>query len=211
MLPEAGARPPEFFASEIALRAPGFSVSLSADASRRLAEYLAELDIWRRRTNLTGPFESGELVVHALESALGQSVISHGVRVIDIGSGAGFPGIPLAIVRPDLSVSLLEPRKKRTAFLVNIQGRLQLPNVETLEKRAQALRDPNFDVATVRAVGDLAGTLGEARFLRAGGLLVTWTTAPAALSGPLAERFSPGSVLRVPGSHRRVIAVFQKR
>jgi 16S rRNA (guanine527-N7)-methyltransferase len=178
-LPEAGARPPEFFASEFALRAPGFGVSLSADASRRLSDYLAELDFWRRRTNLTGPFESGELVVHALESALGQGVISHGIRVIDIGSGAGFPGIPLAIVRPDLSVTLLEPRKKRTAFLAHVQRKLPLPNVETLEKRAQVLGDSNFAVATVRAVGDLAGTVGEARFLNSGGLLVAWTTSPA--------------------------------
>jgi 16S rRNA (guanine527-N7)-methyltransferase len=210
-LPEAGARPPEFFASEIALRAPGFGVSLSADASRRLAQYLAEVDTWRRRTNLTGPFESGELVVHALESALGQSVISNSIRLIDIGSGAGFPGIPLAIVRPDLSITLLEPRKKRTAFLTHVQRNLPLTNVETLEKRAQALGDATFDVATVRAVGNLAGTIGEARFLNAGGLLVAWATSPAALPEPLAERFTAGSALRVPGSQRRVIAVFQKR
>lgn len=211
MLPEAGARPPEFFASEIALRAPGFGVSLSAAASRRLADYLAELDRWRRRTNLTGPFESGELVVHALESALGQSVISHGIRVIDLGSGAGFPGVPLAIVRPDLSVTLLEPRKKRAAFLTHVAKHLLLSNIETMEKRAQVLGELNFDVATVRAVGDLEGTVGEARFVKPGGLLVAWTTSPVALPDPLAERFSPGSFLRVPGSQRRVIAVFQKR
>jgi hypothetical protein len=70
-LPEAGARPPEFFAAEISLKAPVFGVALPAAAGRQLARYLAELDTWRRRTNLTGPFESAEPVGPALESILG--------------------------------------------------------------------------------------------------------------------------------------------
>jgi 16S rRNA (guanine527-N7)-methyltransferase len=212
VLPEAGARPPEFFASEIALRAPGFGVSLSADASRRLAQYLAELDTWRRRTNLTGPFESAELVTHVLESILAERLISHGIRVIDIGSGAGFPGVALAVARPDLSISLLEPRRKRVAFLEHVIGELALSNADVLGKRAQALQADagGFQAATIRAVGDLTGTIGEALFLEAGGLLLAWTTEPARLARDL-EAFTPGSVLRVPGTERRVIATFQKR
>lgn len=213
MLPEAGARPPEFFASEIALRAPGFGVSLSADSSRRLADYLAELDIWRRRTNLTGPFESAELVTHALESVLAERLISHNIRVIDIGSGAGFPGIALAIARPDLSIALLEPRRKRVAFLEHVTRGLALSNADVLGQRAQALRadSGSFQAATIRAVGDLTGTIGRAPFLEAGGLLLAWTTEPARLARDLEAAFSAGSVLRVPGSEKRVIATFQKR
>jgi len=213
VLPEAGARPPEFFASEIALRAPGFGVSLSSDAGRRLADYLAELDIWRRRTNLTGPFESAELVTHALESVLAERLISHGIRVIDIGSGAGFPGVPIAVVRPDLTVSLLEPRRKRLDFLEHVIGTLPLSNANALGKRVQALRTASrgFGAATIRAVGDLAATIGDAPFLERSGLLLAWTTDPARLARDVEAGFIAGSVMRVPGSEKRVIATFQKR
>ena len=210
MLPEAGARPPEFFAAEISLKAPVFGVTLAAPVSKRLVQYLAELDTWRRRTNLTGPFESAELVGHALESVLGQNLIPHGIRLIDIGSGGGFPGVPLAIARPDLNVTLLEPRKKRVEFLQHVVKTLPVENAVVVQKRVQVLKDSKFDVATIRAVGEPATTIGEAPFLANGGLLLIWTTEPSTLSDALHERFASGSVLRVPGSQRRRIAVYQK-
>ena len=211
MLPEAGARPPEFFAAEISLKAPVFGVKLAPQVSKRLADYLAELDAWRRRTNLTGPFESAELVSHAFESVLGQNLIPHGRRVIDIGTGGGFPGVPLAIARPDLTVTLLEPRKKRVEFLQHLIRTLPLENAAVVQKRVQGLKEAQFDVATIRALGEPATTVGAAPFLAAGGLLLVWTTESSTLSAALAERFSSGSVLRVPGSQRRRIAVYQKR
>jgi 16S rRNA (guanine527-N7)-methyltransferase len=94
VLPEAGARPPEFFAAEIETRLPAFGLSLDQGRVALLARYLAELDLWRRRTNLTGPMSAGELVTHALESVFGERLIPHGTRLLDIGSGAGLPGIP---------------------------------------------------------------------------------------------------------------------
>ena len=213
MLPEAGARPPEFFAAEISLRAPAFGLKLATDSSRFLASYLAELDLWRRRTNLTGPFESAELVAHALESVLAEKLIPNGKRLVDIGSGGGLPGVPLAIARPDIRVTLLEPRKKRAAFLTHLVETLPLSNAVVLQKRAQALKATDFDVAAVRAVGDLADTLGDAPFLVSGGVFLVWTTRPVlpALQEALEGRFSAGSVLRIPSSQRRVIAIFRKR
>ncbi|HKF44123.1 MAG TPA: 16S rRNA (guanine(527)-N(7))-methyltransferase RsmG, partial [Thermoanaerobaculia bacterium] len=204
-------RPPEFFAAEISLKAPVFGVALTAAAGRQLARYLGELDTWRRRTNLTGPFESSELVGHALESVLGQNLIPHGIRLIDIGSGAGFPGLPLAIARPDLRVTLLEPRKKRVEFLQHVTTALALSSVEILQKRIQSLKSPNFDVAAMRAVGDPSATVGEAPFLAKGGLLLVWTTDSSTSRSALEERFSAGSILRIPGSQKRRIAVYEKR
>src|SRR5690242_20598039 len=67
-----------------------------------LARYLAELDSWRRRMNLTGKLSAPELADHVLESLAGNSLIAHGERVVDIGSGAGLPGVPIAISRADL-------------------------------------------------------------------------------------------------------------
>src|SRR5262245_61450873 len=92
-----------------------FAVSLLVLS--RLASYLSELDHWRRKVNLTGRLAPSELAEHALEAVLGSELIPHDARVVDIGSGAGLPGLPLAIARPDLDMTLVEPRQKRCAFL----------------------------------------------------------------------------------------------
>jgi 16S rRNA (guanine527-N7)-methyltransferase len=210
VLPEAGARPPEFFANELRDQAPPLRLALDAEVVGRLAAYLAELDVWRRRTNLTGPFDSRQLAAHALESVLGSQLISHGIRVIDIGSGAGFPGLPLAIARPDIRVTLLEPRKKRAAFLRHVLQTLPVRNAEVLEKHTRALGDAGFDLATVRAVGDLGSTLGDAGFLKPRGQLVAWTTDPQGLSGELEPAFSLQFMVPVPGADRRVLALLRK-
>ena len=211
MLPEAGARPPEFFAAEIERQIPAFGLSLDRSRVALLARYLSELDLWRRRTNLTGPLSSEELVSHALESVLGEKLIPHGTRLLDIGSGAGLPGIPLAIARPDLAVTLLEPRGKRAAFLRHAARTVPIGNVEVVEGRVQGLKEPVYDVAIARAVGNLAEHIGGAPFLVQGGALLVWTTGPPALEAPLARLFSLENVLPVPGSRRRVVALLRRR
>ena len=211
MLPEAEARPPEFFAAEIEKQVPAFGLSRRCLPVPPLADYLAELDLWRSRTNLTGPLSAEELVSHALESVLGEKLIPHGIRVIDIGSGAGLPGIPLAIARPDLAMTLLEPRGRRAAFLRHAARAVPVPNSTVLEKRIQVLQEPLYDAATVRAVGDLATVVGQAPFLVERGVLLAWTTEPRILETQLAGLFSLETVLPVPGSRRRVIALFRRR
>jgi 16S rRNA (guanine527-N7)-methyltransferase len=210
VLPEAGARPPEFFAHELREQAPAFEIDLDGEVLQRLASYLGELDTWRRRTNLTGPFESPELVRHTLESLYGEKLISHGIRLIDIGSGAGLPGIPLAVARPDLSVTLLESRKKRGEFLRHVVRTIPIENAQVLEKRAQSLETPDYDLATIRAVGDLPATIGRAPFLRPDGRLLLWTTEPGNAADALKKAFSLRSVLPIPASRTRVLALLQK-
>jgi 16S rRNA (guanine527-N7)-methyltransferase len=210
-LPEAGARPPEFFAAEIQKQIPAFGLSLDPPRVAILARYLAELDLWRRRTNLTGPLSSEDLVSHVLESVLGEKLIPHGTRLLDIGSGAGLPGIPLAIARPDLTVTLLEPRQRRAAFLRHAARSIPVQNCVVLDGRIQSLREPVYDTATVRAVGDLAEQIGSAPFLVERGALLAWTTDPPALEAPLAKLFSLETVLPVPGSRRRVVALLRRR
>jgi 16S rRNA (guanine527-N7)-methyltransferase len=210
VLPEAEAQPPEFFAAEIEKQTPAFGLSLDPSRITLLGRYLAELDLWRRRTNLTGPLRAEELVSHALESVLGEKLIPHGTRVIDVGSGAGLPGIPLAIARPDLAVTLLEPRGRRAAFLRHA-ARIPVPNLQVLEKRVQELEEPLYQAATVRAVGDLASVIGRAPFLGERGIVLAWTTDPRALETQLAGLFSLETILPVPGSRRRVIGLFRRR
>ena len=211
MLEEAGAQPPEFFAAEIEKRLPGFGLTLEHSVVSGLARYLAELDLWRRRTNLTGPMGAEELVFHALESVFGEKLIPHGARVLDVGSGAGLPGLPLAIARPDLTVTLLEPRSKRAAFLRHAVRTVPAQNAVVLEGRVEKLLQPAFDVATIRALANLADILGQPAFLEAGGALVSWTTQPKDLARTLSRDFSLERAEPVPGSRQKVVAVFRKR
>ena len=211
MLEEAGAQAPEFFAAEITRGLPSFGLSFDERTLLALSRYLAELDLWRRRTNLTGPMAPEELVQHALESAFGEKLIPDGIRLLDIGSGAGLPGLPLAIVRPDLAVMLLEPRAKRAAFLRHVIRAVPVQNASVLENRVEKLADAAYDAASVRALGGLAEKIDGARFLVKDGTLLAWTTEPEALRTVLAKVFSLEKTVVVPGSRMRVVTRFRKR
>jgi 16S rRNA (guanine527-N7)-methyltransferase len=210
MLPEGGESPPEVFDALLALRSPAFGLVLDSGASERLARYLAVLDLWRRRTNLTGPLSAPALVDHALESALALDWIAPGASLADVGSGAGFPGIPIAILRPDVSVVPVEPRKKRREFLDHVSRALGLANVAAAAPGLSGLTGGRLSGAVSRAVGGLAEILGQAEFLERRGMLLAWTTEPEALARDLGRRFRLESVREVPGSERKRIALFRK-
>jgi 16S rRNA (guanine527-N7)-methyltransferase len=203
--------PPERFEEILQARAPVYGLSLSPGIARVLAGYLAELDRWRRRINLTGNLEAEELVDHALEGVLASDLIAHSESLVDIGSGAGLPGMALAIARPDLSVALVEPRSKRASFLRHVVRALALPNVSVVESRIEEVGGKTFAVATTRAVGGFGSWIGGAAFLRQGGRILAWTTDPEGIARELGERFEPSRVAAVPGSARRRIAEFRRR
>lgn len=210
MSPAAAPLPAEHFARLLEVAAGQVEPRLSPASISGLASYLEQLDSWRRRINLAGRMSAEDLVAHAIESLAGQSLIPHGARVIDIGSGGGFPGLPLAIARADIRVSLLEPRRKRAAFLRHVSRQLRLKGAETLESRVEDLDRPAWNVATTRAVGDLGRLVGDGRFLERPGLLLAWTTQPETVAASLAPRFVPDRILPLPGAKRRVIAVYRK-
>lgn len=174
-----------------------------------LARYLTELDRWRRAINLTGELSGPKLVEHTLESIAGSSLIPENANVIDIGSGGGFPGVPLAIARPDLTMTLLEPRKKRAAFLHHIARSVPVANASVLEARVEKLTSGAWSVATTRALGDLGRLLRSADFLRPESLLLCWTTEPKGISAVIAPLFATLRTEKLPG--RGVIAAFRKR
>ncbi len=207
MLPAGQASTPEVFARLLAARAADFQVELSPDALDRLAAFLALLDQARRQTNLTGPLTSEELADHALESVLGGTLVAKGARVVDIGSGGGFPGIPLAIARPDLVMTLVEPRRKRLEFLREASRQAGIANVAALARLAD-LPPGSASVATARAVGDLERVVGNADFLTRPGALLVWTTNEADLERRLGPRFALERSLPVPGSRQKTIARF---
>jgi 16S rRNA (guanine527-N7)-methyltransferase len=200
--------PPERF--EDLLREEAAASSLSCASMVSLSRYLSELDHWRRRINLTGQLTAEDLVDHALESLVPSDLLSGSGSLIDIGSGAGLPGAPLAIVSPDISVTLLEPRARRAAFLRHLVRALPLPNTRVLESRIEEVGGQTFGAAATRAVGRLDRLLRNAPFLEPGGLLLLWTTEPDERAREL-PAFELELVRPVPGSRRRVVAAFRKR
>jgi 16S rRNA (guanine527-N7)-methyltransferase len=202
--------PPEQFQELLADSAERFGYSKKVSWIP-LSRYLSELTRWRRSMNLTGDLSPEGLADHAMESVLGANLIIHGARVIDVGSGAGFPGLPIGIARSDVAMTLLEPRSKRAAFLRHVVRDLALANTRVLESRAEDVGGQTFDVATVRAVGNPGSWPRDFDFLRPGGALLAWTTSPQDLESTIAPRFRLESCLPVPDSSQRVIALYRSR
>jgi 16S rRNA (guanine527-N7)-methyltransferase len=127
--------------------------------AERYAELLATDGVVR---GLIGPREAPRLWDrHLVNCALLGELIPDGATVCDIGSGAGLPGLVLAIARPDLSMTLVEPLLRRTTFLEEAAATLELGNVEVVRGRADALHGARtFDVVTSRAVAPLDRLLG---------------------------------------------------
>ncbi len=202
--------PAERFAQMLAGLQAAFDVALDDPTRMRLAAYLAELDWWRRTTNLTGQLSAGELAEHSLEALVAAPLIADGQRVVDIGSGAGFPGLPLAIARPGVHVTLVEPRARRAAFLRHVLRTLRVANAAVVEARIEEVGGQTFDAATTRAVGGFSHWLAGGGFLGEGGRLLAWTTDPGAVARELGSGFRLSRQVAIPGSRSREIAVFTR-
>ena len=139
---------------------------LTTHERAQLLRYLGLLQKWNRVYNLTAIRQPGRLVSHHLLDSL--SVLPHlpGPRLIDVGSGAGLPGIPLAIARPDWEVVLLDSNHKKGAFLRQALIELELPNAQVAITRAEEWHTAPLGTAAVsRAFSDLAGFVESARHM----------------------------------------------
>ena len=116
--------------------------------------YLDELKKWNRAYNLTALKTDRDIIIkHFLDSLLFAKAMPPEVLTLaDIGSGAGFPGIPIKIMLPGLKVFLVEPTQKKAIFLRHICSRLQLKNVEIIDKRIEEVKGLQVDVAVTRAL-----------------------------------------------------------
>jgi 16S rRNA (guanine527-N7)-methyltransferase len=150
--------------------ARGLGLELSAEQEARLVAHLDLLDEWSSRMNLTAIRDRpAQLTKHLLDS-LTVLPFLHGNRIADVGSGAGFPGVPLAIVEPGRHFALIESTGKKCRFLEHVRDTLGLANVEVVQARAEAYRpEMRFDTVIARAVGPLAGLVKVAGHLVVGG------------------------------------------
>jgi len=116
--------------------------------------YLEELKKWNKAYNLTGLKTDRDIIIkHFLDSLLfARALPTEALTLADIGSGAGFPGIPIKIMFPYLSVFLIEPTQKKALFLQHICSKLQFKNVEIMDKRIEEVKGLQVDVAATRAL-----------------------------------------------------------
>jgi len=131
-------------------------LALPEGAEAKLLAYLALLDKWNRVYNLTAVRDAERMVSHHLLDSLAAAPFFDGETVLDVGSGGGLPGIPLAIARPELQVTLIDSIAKKTAFLLQAKAELGLANLNVITGRVEDYRpEAQFDVITSRAFSDL--------------------------------------------------------
>jgi 16S rRNA (guanine527-N7)-methyltransferase len=146
--------------------ARALGVELSSQQGATLLRLLDELTQWNRAYNLTGITDRTEMLdLHLLDS-LSVSAALKGERIVDVGTGAGFPGLPLAILHPKLLFTLLDSNGKKIRFVAHAVRTLGLANVQAVQSRAEALKPAApFHTVLARAVAPLPKLLNAVRAL----------------------------------------------
>lgn len=165
-------------AGPLTQRLKSFGVELPAEREAALDAFLELLERWNRVYNLTAVRDTDEIVERHFVESLALRPLLRGERIADVGTGAGFPGMPLAIAEPERAFTLIDSRAKRIRFLRHVVAELKLRNVELVQGRAEHLR-PEQPFATVlaRAVAPPKELLDICRPLTAPGSILLLLTA----------------------------------
>lgn len=150
-------------------------IPFTEDQINQFLVYLAELKKWNRAYSLTALKTDEDIVIkHFIDSLLFLKVLPPHVRSIaDIGSGAGFPGIPLKIMRPDISVVLVEPVPEKALFLEHMQRKLKIEGLLVRNCRLEDVDDLHVDAAVTRALFSVGEFINKAeRILEERGVLI---------------------------------------
>ena len=151
------------------------SLPFGPEQVRAFMTYLSELKKWNKAYNLTSLKTDEDVIIkHFLDSLLYLNALPEGeVSVLDVGSGAGFPGIPLKVMRPEIMMYLLEPSRKKANFLRHITRTLALDTIEVVEKRIEEVQSLTVDVAVTRALFEIEGFIEKASpHVKEGGRLI---------------------------------------
>lgn len=151
------------------------SIPFSHEQVQDFLTYLSELKKWNKAYNLTALKSDEDIIIkHFLDSLLYlKAMPDGGLSVMDVGSGAGFPGIPIKIIRPELIMYLVEPSRKKANFLRQIITLLHIKNIAVVEKKLEDLELMDVDIAVTRALFDMkAFCIKASPVLQRGGMLV---------------------------------------
>ena len=156
----------EEFEFELKKYLEDFGLILNEKQINRFYKYMNLLIEWNKKINLTAIVDPKEIIIkHFVDSLSINKYIKENSKIIDIGTGAGFPGIPLKIYRDDIQITLVDSLNKRIKFLDEVIKELELQNIETIHGRAEEMGRNSkyrekFDIATSRAVANIS-TLSE--------------------------------------------------
>ncbi len=152
--------------SKLAAGLAAMNLQLPAESQQKLLAYIGLLQKWNSTYNLTALRDPLRMVSHHLLDSLTLLPYLDGASsLIDVGSGGGMPGIPVAIAHPDLAVTLLDANTKKTAFLQQAVIELGLDNVTVSACRVEKLTDRQADVVTSRAFAELGDFVSLSRHL----------------------------------------------
>jgi len=205
----------EVFESELKNSLRVFRVEGVTEAQiGQLVKHYVMLCKWNRQFNLTRITKPRDAaMLNYAESLYATKLIGHAKSMIDIGSGAGFPAIPIAVALPELSVGALEANQKKSLFLNETKFELQLANLRVITDRAEETNFNSYDLLTCRAI-DHAETVVPAIINRLGEAQRLMLYCVKQLADKLLEQFSGLYKLEInpiPESEARVIAVFSRR
>lgn len=140
--------------------------NFSVEIQNQFSEYLRLMQQWNRVYNLTAIKDPQEMVLLHLIDSLVINPFLHGNRIIDVGTGAGLPGIPLAIINPDKHFVLLDSNSKKTRFLTQVVLELKLKNVEVVHARCEEFHpEQGFDSILSRAFASIQVMLAATQHL----------------------------------------------
>jgi len=207
-------RQPVQLRTQLLTGAKALGIELDEQTVHKLLAYIALLAKWNKAFNLTAIDDPQRMVSHHLLDCLAITPYVFGKHVLDIGSGAGLPGIPLAMVLPEKSFVLLDSNGKKTRFLVQAIAELKLGNVEVVNSRVEQYTTRNpFSTITARAFSSIRQMLEQSAHLCAadGRYLFMKGREPAQEIAEIGAKFRVADtiLLDVPGidGQRRLVIV----
>lgn len=189
-----------------------FGVPVTAELANAIRRYMNLLLVWNQKVSLTSIIRPEEILVRHLGESMfaARAVPIWGGRLVDIGAGAGFPGLALKLLLPQLRLTLIEANKKKAAFLKEVVRRVGLSEVRVLDERLEHVdaRACVADFVTARAVGNFDDLLTwSGRALDQAGKLVLWLGRADAERVREALAWEWAEPISIPRSVRRVLLV----
>lgn len=143
------------------------NLALSSDQLSRLSEFVAQLIKWNKVYNLTAVRDAEQMIIkHILDSLVVHPHLGEAKSVLDVGTGPGLPGVPLAILNPEIQFYLCDSNGKKTRFINVVKPLLDLNNVTVCNDRVESLQVPSVDIIISRAFSSIANFVQTTQHLR---------------------------------------------